>query len=406
MLTTNELKNLADVSGTCLTIYQPLRDEYSQVTKPETRVVAAIQEAERLLGEKGFGPEDRDDMLRPVRKIASHTDWAGRTGSLVMFRSPGFTMTQFWPDILPQRVCLAEEFLVLPLLPACLSERNFWLLGLSTKEVRLFCGSPGGLAEVTLPAGVPRGVSEAGEFDQPDHSLRNRSIAGPSVGGMKGVQFGTASSAHEVKVEHLHDFFKLIDRGIRPVLAADRHPLILAGVARELAIYRKINTYGPLLADGIHGSPNASGTHDFYAKAMEMIFAHTAQQVQVTSKAMEEAANRGLLVTDPVAIINAARAGLVRELIISPGAAGFAQREEVINWVALATIRNSGRITFLNSPKPVAGTGFATITRFRPPEQDRDEALQHAVSALSDSSCSGTWYAKNQKDPVPRGFLP
>jgi len=45
----------------------------------------------------------------------------------IMFRARGFTMTQFRPDILPQRVWFADEFPMLPLLPACLSGCNVWL---------------------------------------------------------------------------------------------------------------------------------------------------------------------------------------------------------------------------------------------------------------------------------------
>jgi len=49
MFTHEDLKRLAAFSGPCLTIFEPLRDNYSQVTKPETRIVAAIQDAARLL---------------------------------------------------------------------------------------------------------------------------------------------------------------------------------------------------------------------------------------------------------------------------------------------------------------------------------------------------------------------
>jgi len=86
MLTREDLKRLAAVSGPCLTIFEPLRDNYSQVTKPETRIVAAIQEAVRLLEEKGFDAAEREEMLRPLSKVALNTEWTGRTGSFVMFR--------------------------------------------------------------------------------------------------------------------------------------------------------------------------------------------------------------------------------------------------------------------------------------------------------------------------------
>jgi hypothetical protein len=349
MITQEDLKRLAAVSGPCLTILEPLRDNYSQVTKPETRIVAAIQEATRLLEEKGFDAAERDEMLRPLRKVALNTEWTGRTGSFIMFRAPEFTLTSFWPDPLPSRAHFAEEFLVLPLLPRFLSKRDFWLLALSIKSVRLFRGASDGLVEVALPANVASSLSKDEAFDQPDHSLRSRSTAGPSVGAMKGVQFGT-SSANELKVDYLHDFFKAIDRGIHPILAKDPQPLILAGVTRELAIYRTVNTYSPVLTGAVHGSTETFSASFLHAKAGELISAYSARAMNGVLVEMEEAGNRGLLVTDPAAVIEAASKGQIAELIVAPAAAGFAQREGTINWAALATIRNSGKISFLSAP--------------------------------------------------------
>jgi len=371
MLTRENLKRLAGVSGPCLTIFEPLRDNYSQVTKPETRIVAALQEAGRLLESKGFDPVERDEMLRPLTKVAQTTDWNGRKGSFVMFRAPEFTLTSFWPDMLLPRVHFAEEFLVLPLLPALLRDREFWLLALSIKTVRLFRGAVGGLVEVPLPKGVAASLSEDEEFDQPGHSLRGRSTAGPSVGGMKGVQFGT-SSAHELQGDYLHDFFKTIDRGVHAILAHDPHPLILAGVTRELAIYRSVNTYSPLLTGAVYGNTETLAADVLYAKAAALMSAYSARATDATQVEMEEAGNRGLLVTDPAAVIDAAGKGQVADLIVSPAAAGFAQREDVINWAALATIRNSGKVSFPGAPELTAGV--AAILRYRPAGQRLPEA--------------------------------
>jgi len=365
------------MTGPCLTIYQSLRDEYSQVAKPETRLVAAIQEAGRLLEENGFDPGERDEMLRPLLKLASNTDWTGRKGSFVMFRAPDFTMAKFWPDEMAPRIHFAQEFLVLPLLPGLLSKRDFWLLSLSIKAVRLFRGSGKGLAEVELPAGVPRSLAEAGGFDQPDHTLRNRSTAGPSLGNMAGVPFGT-SSAHEVQADYLHDFFKAIDRGIHTRLSEDPRPLILAGVTREVSIYRRINTYAPVLEGTIHGSPDVLGMPLLYAKARELMSAYSAKAMIETLREMDDAAGRGLLINDPAAVIEAARAGQVGRLVVS-AAAG--PHEETANWAALATIRGAGSIAILNTSQ--LATGMAAILRYRQAEQTEDETLQNTVPAAA-----------------------
>ena len=371
MFNHENLKRLSDVTGPCLTIYQPLRDTWSQVTKPETRIAAAIQEAGRLLSEKGFSPEDRDDILRPLHKLAAHTNWAGRTGSVVIFRAPDFTLTGFRPEELAPRVHFAEEFLLLPILPGIQRERDFWLLALSIKNVRLFRGSADGLIETALPAGVAASLAEEGEFDQPDHSLRGRSSAGPSVGGMKGVQFST-SAAQEGEPAYLHDFFKAIDHGIHPLLARDPHPLILAGVTRELAIYRAVNTWTPLVEGEIRGNTDTLATDSLHAKATELLAGYAARGAESAGRDMDAAAGRGLLTEDPTEIIKAAGFGQVADLIVAPDAPGFAKREAFINWAALATIRNGGKVRFVNTPKP--REGIAAILRYRGPAEARENA--------------------------------
>jgi hypothetical protein len=360
MLTYDDLKRLANVCGPCLTVIQPLRE--SPDANPVTNIVAAIREAGRLLAEKGFNDIEREAMLRPLLKLAANTDWKGRGGTLVIFRAPDFTMANFWPDVLAPRVRFAPEFLVLPLLPGLLSKRDFWLLGLSIKAVRLFRGSPQGLVQAALPPGVPASLAQDEAFDQPGHVLRNRSTAGRSGRALKVVPFGT-STERELRVDRLHDFFRAIDRGIHAILAEDPQPLILAGVTREVAIYRSGNTYSNVLAGAVHGSPEALGPDLLYSKAAALITAYSAQATAATLREMEEAAGFGLLATDPVAVVEAASRGQVDELIVSPAAPGFHQREEMVNWAALATVRGGGRISALAAPQPARGV--AAILRFR-----------------------------------------
>jgi len=282
-----------------------------------------------------------------------------------MFRAPDFTMVHFWPDPLVPRVHFGQEFLVLPLLPELLSNRDFWLLALSIRSVKLFRGGRNGLVEAPLPRGVPKTLTQNEQFDRPDHSLKDRSSAGPSVGSMKGVQFGT-SSANELQVNYLHDFFKAVEHGIHPILVADRQPLILAAVTRELAIYRRVNTYSPVLTGAIHGSPEGLGMDLLYTKASELISAYSAMTADAILREIDEAASHSLLVTDPAEIIEDARIGQVDELIVSSAASSCAQREDSVNWAALATIRNSGRINVLSASQ--LESGVAAILRFRAAE--------------------------------------
>jgi hypothetical protein len=350
MMTNDDLARLAAVAGPCLTIFQPLRQEGSILGKPEKRVVAAIQEAGRLLAANGMTPEEREDMLRPLMKVACNTDWTSVRGSLVMFRAPDFVVATFWPGELQARVHFGQEFLVLPLIPDMLSKHDFWLLALSINVARLYRGSRDGLVEVALPGGVPTLLPKAGESDTRDD-----------------------------EANRLRDFFRRIDRGVRATLFQNHWPLILAGVTREVAIYREVNTYSPLLNGSIHGNPDALGAGTLYARASELLPTYSARVMEATARELEEAAGRDLVVTNPAEVIEAVSAGRVGELILAPESTGYTQREDLINWAALATIRNAGRISLVNGATVKAG--LAGILRFHQKGLHHEQSMTRELAA-------------------------
>jgi hypothetical protein len=98
-------------------------------------------------------------------------------------------------------------------------------------------------------------------------------------------------------------------------------------------------------------------------QAAQLISAYSAMATDGTLREMDEAASHSLLVTDPAESIEDARVGQVDELIVSSAASGLVQREDSVNWAALATIRNSGRISVLSAAQ--LESGVVAILRFR-----------------------------------------
>ena len=359
MITPDDVKKLAAIPGPCLSVFQPLRDVFSQVTKPDTRLTGAAQRADALLCDMGFDDAAREKFLGPIHRIVRNINWSGRTGSVIIFRAQGFTKACFWPDALAPRVHLAGEFFILPLLTGLGAPRNFWVLALSINGIRLFRGAMQGLTEVELPKELPRSLSEAGGFDQPDHDLEGRSAPGASTGQTAAVRFGT-SSAHETKKRHLHDFFKMIDRAIKPILQRTSDPLVLAAVPRELAIYREVNTYVPLLDEAIHGNPDALGEHRLHQTALELLAAGSGQAAVQSRHEMDTAAGKGLLLRELTAILQAAGAGQIERLFVR---ANPRADEDLVNAAALAVFRNSGSV--ICDESLTANEDVAAILRYR-----------------------------------------
>ncbi|HTA44414.1 MAG TPA: hypothetical protein VK789_18320 [Bryobacteraceae bacterium] len=371
MIGFDDLKELAAIQGPCLSIFQPLRDEFSQVTKADTRLTAAAQKADALLEKKIFDSAARQEFLSPIFKLAHNTDWNGRTGSMVIFRAPGFTKASFWPDTLDSRIYAADEFLLLPLLPGLAAQRRFWILTLSIKRIRLFRGTEEGFSEAPLPKDLPLSLAEAGAFDQPDHDLESRSSPTGATGQIAAIRSGT-TTANETQGQYLHDFFKKIDRAIHPILGGKSDPLILAAVGRELAIYREINTYPALIDEAIQGSPEPIVEDKLRKAAMELLAARSGRVAEGIRREMDRAAGRGLLTMDLDAIEAAARIGQIDTLFVEPKPTS---NEDRINEAALAVIHNSGTVAACESLE----TSVAAILRYRVPAAPQPEVAASQV---------------------------
>jgi hypothetical protein len=383
MIVIEDLKNLATISGPCLTILEPVRDPVSQVTKAGTRLIAAAQQADELLTKKGLSGGDRESFLQPIRKFALNTDWVGRSGSVAIFRAPGFTQATFLPDILEPLVRLGDQFLILPLLKILAAERNYWVLALTINRIHLFRGKDHEFTEIELPVTLARSLADFTGLDKPDHDLEARSAKGPSSGAAGGVHFGTTNVA-ESEAAHLHDYFKTIDRTIHPILIHANSarngcdPLVLAAVPRELALYRTVNTYSPLVEESIHGSPDALGFERLHKTAIELVAGHTLCALDRIRKEMDAAASRKLLLTDPVAILDAARLGQVARLFINRDAIASASGE-IVNSAALAVIHNSGTVTSCEGQ--VTSGGVAGILRYRAEDEHTSARDLAAITA-------------------------
>lgn len=115
MLHADDLERLTEVGGLCLTIFEPLQDGDGRPNDPKSRILAAARRASEILGQKGYDENSRAEFIRPILKFAANTNWSGRLGSIVIFRAPGFTKADFWPNTLDPALRLDDGFFILPL---------------------------------------------------------------------------------------------------------------------------------------------------------------------------------------------------------------------------------------------------------------------------------------------------
>ena len=363
MFTLEKARELAGVPGPCLTIIHPLGLSPAPVQSAHSKFLSAIPLAKAALAEADAAPEVTDRIVSQVRKLAESAELFNRAGSLLIFSAPGFQRTAFWPELLPQLVKAGPSFYILPLLPKLTARTDYWLLALSINHVRLYHGSEGILEAVELPASLPTNLQDAGGFDAPDHDLENRAPSGSALGQMRRVRFGTAS-LHEVKNQHLINFFKMIDREIQPILARRPDPLILAAVGHHISHYRQINTYPRLLEQGIHGSADALSEQSLPVRAEQILETYLLTEALNKARQAMEASSDRLLTENLHEILAAAEQGSVRCLRLGPVPHGS---EDLLNSCVMEVLGHSGTLAVPQHEEDAGPTTailrFATASR-------------------------------------------
>jgi hypothetical protein len=279
---------------------------------------------------------------------------------------------------------VGNRFQIRPLLPLMSRDQRFYLLALSQKHVRLLLCSWRDVHEIPLLGAAPQNLETWLNNRIPDHVLDNRAKAGPSVGSMHGVMFGT-STDRERHDEYLIHFFKEIDKGLHKLLGAQNVPLLLAGVESETALYRKVNTYPQLLEPTVHGSPDGLSYSDLHTRAVEVvkrIFSAPLRKVLRDFKDFRDTNRVSFSIPE---ILKRAHEGRVADLLIRKDAQyigtwdgvvvqvrsdpvsskdSSVQDNDLLNVAALETLSHRGKVFALKPSEMPIESDAAALLRF------------------------------------------
>jgi len=251
------IRDLLAMPGPCITIVT------SAAALPD-----AIEHVRQILSETERHPDALlEPMLDAGQKLAA--DRKGR-GAVAILRAPDFLRVVPVGSDLKPVTRVGDRFDLRTLLEVEAAEATFHILALSQKRTRLLECTQQSSCEIAFSADFAQSLADFKQTDKPDHDLNNRSSAGPDVGGMKGVMFGTTTD-REKKDDYLLHFFSAINRAVHTLLRDQSTPLIVAGVESELALYHRVNTYRFTLEPGVHGSPDAMDGTELHSKARDLV---------------------------------------------------------------------------------------------------------------------------------------
>ncbi len=335
----------------------------------KTIVAEAARELERRRFQGPIGT-----LLKPLEELAENPASLGGGSGLAVYVSPGFFGHFQLLAPTRERLIVASHPHIAPVLAYRMPQRVFYVLAISKKLLRLGRWHDGQFAENPLPSGVPTSFEEDFVFDQPDHDLQNRSAAGSPSAQVGPARFGTGSERDLVH-ERLQRYFQLVDRELTGLL--EGAPLVLVGVAEELAAYRLVSEYPHVLA----AKPTSPG-HLTWAElrdlGQEAVLETLRREAKKALAEFREMARRDHAASGVREVLEAAREGRIHKLLLEKNAeqegllgpsfpmdSGHVEGEQdLINAAAVETIRGRGEVHLVEEGELDALGRVAAILRY------------------------------------------
>jgi hypothetical protein len=188
------------------------------------------------------------------------------------------------------------------------------------------------------------------------------------------TRFGTGSERDALH-ERLHQYLQLVDRKLTGVFKGA--PLVLVGVAQELAAYRSVSKYAHLLA-AKPTSPEILTWVELGERAREAILEAQEREAEKEFGELKENARRDHVASGVRNVLEAAHEGRVHRLLLERDARqegllgpSFAMdstcvegEQDLINAAVAETIRGGGEVYMLDPKKLEDFSPIAAVLRY------------------------------------------
>src|SRR5262245_53151447 len=236
----HELRELQDVhTYPCLTITLPTHRTRPDNRQDPIRVKNLVSEGtNRLLGE--FSKREVAPLLDRLNLLVDAINYDDTLDGLVLAVNRDMAREYVLPFALHERVVVDDTFFTRDLVHAFNRTKRYWVLSLSEQATRLFAATREDLEEITT-GGFP---------------MRHR---GP--GGDTALPGGVGVNTSAYRDDRHRQFFRDVNKALRPFMTEDPLPLALAGVDRYLAFFREMAPDNEIIA-ALPGNVDHLSAHD------------------------------------------------------------------------------------------------------------------------------------------------
>ncbi len=276
-----ELRRLAELQDDVnISLYMPTFRNESNWSQNKTRLKNLLSEARDQLRDQEYREDDIDEVLADARQLLDRPGfWRQNVGDgLAVFITSNTTDLFRLPLNFDEVAVVGDRFHLKPLFPLIAANNRFYVLALSQNDVRLYQGTHQSISE-TETAEIPSDIVEAithhedAEVQTQLH-IQNRTAQADGSSRMDASHHGggSADDMSREPQDRLKRFLRTVDDSVSDYIEGEEVPLVLAGVAEYLPLYRDANSYPHLIDDEIvAGNPESVSADQLHEKAWSIV---------------------------------------------------------------------------------------------------------------------------------------
>lgn len=310
----DELRTLLNENAALsVSMFLPTHRSAAESRQDQIALKNLLREAREQLVARGLREAAASRFLAPAHELEVNSAfWRAPSDGLAIFLTENAMRQYRVPLTLPSLVFTGQRFYIKPLLPLLESDNVFYILAFSQNELRLLRATRYQVSEMDV-GDCPRSVDEALRGEELTKQLQYRTF---NSGGQQVTIYHGQGARVDAKKDLIRRYLHRVDLALRPLLGNERAPLVLAADESLFPIYREVNTYPHLAAEGIAGNPEGINPEDLHKSALQIVEPEFQREREEAVARFERLAGTALTSSDLPHIVRAAYQGRVAVLFV------------------------------------------------------------------------------------------
>ena len=262
------------------------------------------------------------------------------------------------------QIVTGNYYFLLPFLLDAGTPKDFLILGVSEKLLRLLHYEQGECTPLELPPGMPANLEEFHGGEARDENTKNHSSSGSVKGKAQSVRFGT-SAENEDSALHLVPFCARLDESLAPVLG--NRSLLLMGLDEAIAAFRRGAKHCALFAGGIAQGMRDLPLREITHMAGECALTQRREEGMTAFRKIHERGDGNLETVGNKGALELARAGRIHILCVpefDSGQQDSLQNEESLNAAVAETLSHGGEVFTVRAADVAPAHALASMLRY------------------------------------------